>query len=260
LTTPLEEGILSKFAVLRRAFAPGDVAPALSPLSGELDSELSGYYAGDVRALRVLPNGTRFYLVPGLVKPQQIPPVRCLPPSQRHKRAKLVEEQSKRALQPVYCIGQVGGHETGSSSDCVAFDEIEHSSRPFVAGLNEEATAELVPDGVATVRISYASAAAILATVSENAYVFAPPSALLNAAKRTLEKATRSITVDSHRNAAQRKRAASKLAALLNAALAKVEPTKVEWLDGSGRSIRAIPRPPGGFAGLLDSSGLANQP
>ena len=79
LTAPLEEGIVTKFAVLRRAAVPGDLAPALSPLSGELDSELSGYYAAEVRGLRVLPNGTRFYLVPGLVKPLQIPPARCLP-------------------------------------------------------------------------------------------------------------------------------------------------------------------------------------
>ncbi len=252
LTAPLEEAILAQFAVLRRASVPGDLAPALSPLSGELDSELSGYYAGDVRGLRVLANGTRFYLVPGLVKPSPIPPARCLPGSERHKRARLVEEQSKRALQPVYCIGQVGGRETGSASDCVAFDEIEHSSRPFVAGLNEEPTAELVPDGVASVRISYSSAPAIVAAVSENAYVFAPPAAIVSAAKRTLAKLTKLITAK-QRDAAQRKRAARRFTRELEAVLTKVEPTKVEWLDAAGGLVRATPRPHGGFGGLLTS-------
>ncbi len=260
LTAPLEEGIVTKFAVLRRASVPGDLAPALSPLSGELDSELSGYYAAEVRGLRVLPNGTRFYLVPGLVKPLQIPPARCLPAAERHKRAHLVEEQSKRALQPVYCIGQVGGRETESSSDCVAFDEIEHSSRPFVAGLNEEPTAELVPDGVASVRISYPSAPAILAAVSENAYVFAPPTALVSEAKRVLKKIVQGLTGKSPRTTAQRKREARRLERQLEAVLVKVEPTKVEWLDAAGGLVRSTPRPSGGLGGLIGGDTASSIP
>lgn len=249
LTTPLEEGIVTQFAVLRRAAGPGDLAPALSPLSGELDSELSGYYASDVRVLGALPNGTRFYLVPGLVKPLQIPPRRCLPASQRNKRAQLVEAQSKRALQPVYCIGQVGGRETESSSDCVAFDEIEHSSRPFVAGLNEEPTAELVPDGVASVRISYSAAPAIVAAVSENAYLFAPPPALLSAAKHALVKVGQQLTRESKAGKAQRAR---RLLKLLEAVLGKVEPTRVEWLGAAGAVLRTTPRPHSVLGGLLE--------
>jgi hypothetical protein len=50
LSSPLEAGILSKFAVLRRAPLPSDQIPALSPVGSEVDDELVSYYPGSPTA------------------------------------------------------------------------------------------------------------------------------------------------------------------------------------------------------------------
>ncbi len=183
LTSTLEAGVLSKFAVLRRAALPSDQIPALSPVGGEVDRELVSYYSGYVRQLEVLPNGSRYFVIPGFAKPKRVPPAACLPASQRRDRPALVEQEHKLAAQPVYCIVAIGHESAGT--ECEPFAEIDQSPRVFAPHLSAAPTVELIPDGVASVRITYLTGASVLAAVDENEYSFAIPAAVQAKARST---------------------------------------------------------------------------
>src|SRR5205823_3506196 len=103
----VEPAIASGFGVLRRASNAGDQPPPLNPLAEEVGYRLAGYYPGQVRQLFSLPDGRRFFLVVGLPRVFAIPPARCLPRQLRSQRNQLVEEELKRAREPIYCIAAV---------------------------------------------------------------------------------------------------------------------------------------------------------
>jgi hypothetical protein len=239
LNTPPEAAVLSSFAVLRRAATPGDQIPALSSAGEQLDDALTGYYPAYVRLLRQLPNGVRYYLVPGLLKSRTIPPADCLPKFLRGKRGEMVALQRKRASELGYCIAVVGGSSLGE--ECGLFDELATTARAFAAGLLANSMIELVPDGVATVRATFSSAVEN-EPVSENAYLFSPPAALIQREKELLKRLL-SGTLNKHLSKTQRSRAERRTSRLLGAAVKAIEPSKLEWLNAAGGVVQTL-RPP----------------
>ncbi len=244
--------VLGSFGVFRRAALPGDQLPALSQAGNQLDEQLASYYPGSVRHLLTLSDGSRFFVVPGFEQAESVPPARCLPKSLRSLRAKLVEEQRKRAAEPVYCIVRLGSHRSVGGFGCQPFAEIDKSPRIFLSGFNGAPTVDLVPDGVASVRIAYRTVAPIVASVSENAFVFTPPKALTLRLDQTLKKvigsAVSSFTGNAkHLTKAQKRRVQRVEEKALERALLQAEPTRVEWLDGSGALVRSIGPPPNPF-------------
>src|SRR5271165_3708551 len=185
LSGPLEAGVLSKFAVLRRAALPSDQLPALSPVGVELDAQLASYYPSYVRQVKVVAGGGRYFVIPGLVRPQTIPPARCLSAALRRDRSKLVEQEHKLVTEPVYCIVEIGHENLGS--ECEPFATIEASPRVFAPNLAEEPIVELVPDGVASVRVTYKTGAPVLATTAENVYTL-PAHGVARKVRRRLER------------------------------------------------------------------------
>jgi hypothetical protein len=250
LTSPLEAGIPSSFAVLRRAALPSDQIPALSPVGGEVDGDLVSYYPGYVRQLKVLPDGSRYFLIPGFAKPKSVPPGACLPASQRRDRPALVEQEHKLAVEPVYCIVATG-HES-SGTQCEPFAAIEQSPRVFTPRLSEAPTVELIPDGVASVRITYLTGASVLAPVYENEYSFAIPTAVRAGADKHLKKVLRRLEKAKPTTKAQKRRVLDKFLLALAKTGVEVEPRKVEWLDSSGGLLHSItpPKSTGAVDGL----------
>jgi hypothetical protein len=238
LSSPLEAGVLSQFAVLRRAALPSDQIPALSPVGGEVDGELVSYYPGYVRQVKVLPNGSRYFLIPGFAKPQSVPPARCLSASQRRERPQLVEQEHKLAAEPVYCIVELGHESTGSS--CEPFATIEQSPRVFQPSLSEEAIVELAPDGVSSVRATYVTGPPVVATVEENVYMLAVPKAVRARAQKRLKKVVHRLERAKHATKAEKRRAVEELLKGLEHTLVEVEPHKVEWLSSTGGLVRSI--------------------
>jgi hypothetical protein len=251
LSGSLEEAITAKYAVLRRPAAPGDLIPALSGAGDEVQGELASYYPSEVRLLRTLPNGARYFLVSGFPVAQTVPPARCLPPPLRHKRAQLVEEQSKRALQPVDCIVDVGARSTPLNGLCVPFAKAEDSVRAFLAGtLAEEALPELVPDGVASVRISYARAPQATVPVLENTYfVKAPTEQLLRERRATLRLISTVLKKKKPTPAAIRR-----IQKALQRAIEESVPRKIEWLSSSGAVLHTANRPHGAASEEIEGS------
>jgi len=99
----VDPSIAASFGVLRRASTAGDEPPPLNPLAEEVGDRLAGYYPG-VRQLFQFPGGRRFFLVVGLPRLLPIPPAQCLPSQLRSRRKQPVEDELKRAQEPLYCI------------------------------------------------------------------------------------------------------------------------------------------------------------
>ncbi len=252
LSTSLETGVLARFAVLRRAALPGDRIPLFSPVAFQIDGQLASYYPAYVREVKTLSNGSRYFLIPGFAHPQSIPPARCLPPSQRAERQKLVEQAARLADEPVYCIVLIGRE--GGPSECEPFAEVEQAPRVFQPTVSQEATVELVPDGVASVRAAYVIGAPVTITVAENVYALTPPAAVRLREHKLLKQGERRVERDKHPTKAQRRRAFNAFLKLVKKVLAEAEPTKLEWLDSAGQPIRTISRPSSKAGGLIELS------
>jgi hypothetical protein len=243
LSSPLEAGILSRFALLRRAALANDQIPALSPVGAEVDDQLVSYYPGYVRQVKVLPNGSRYFLIPGFVKPQSVPPAHCLPASERRERPKLVEQEHKLAAEPVYCIVGIG--HGSPANECEPFAQVEQSPRVFAPTISEEPIVELIPDGVSSVRITYATGSPLVAGVNENEYSFATPEAVRARGEKHLKKVLRHLKHAKHATKAQQRRVLERFLAAFEKTLVEAEPRKVEWLGAGGAVLRTITPPAG---------------
>ncbi len=237
-----EPAALGRFGVLRRAAVPADQLPPLNQLGPRLGFELNSYYSGYIRQLLELPNGVRYFLIPGIKRVPHLPPAQCLPARLRHLRQPKPET--------VYCVASIGSnvHQL-SSAGCQTLAEIETGgdlADPYFSGSFQ---VDLVPDGVATVRLVYRGGAAITAPVSENAFTFTPPQtpiARARAALKRLERAFERELKYKHKHTAahptkrqlqRRERVASKL---LERVLSELPPKQVQWLDAGGNVLRSF--------------------
>ncbi len=195
-------------------------------LASELYSsyELASYQPAYVRRLQELA-GRRYFVVPAFAQ-FSMARAECL--SRRVDRAELLGEQRRRAAEPLYCFIAVPEQE-GTSPGCEPFAATGQSARVFAASdVLREPQIELVPDGVAAVRITYRDHAPVVVAVSKNAFAFTPPAAPSGSAValRQLQHLVLSGTP-----------------AQYNTAFIQTDPTKLEWLNPVGAVIRTIEPP-----------------
>ncbi|HYM45911.1 MAG TPA: hypothetical protein VES65_07090 [Solirubrobacteraceae bacterium] len=241
LSIQLKATILSRFAILRRSALPSDEPPTAKPAGGKLDRELSkdyelsSYYPAYVRQLTRLPDGRRYFVIPAFGRPEAVPPAHWLSAGVRRE---LVEQQHQRLVEPVYCIIEVGGGGNTSLPGCAPFAAIDEGGRVFQPSyFTGEPTVELVPDGVASVRITYRATAPIVVPVSENALLFTPPPPTLRL-KADLKRLEHRLE-DSHLTKTQRR----SITMRWDKTVAETDPTKIEWLANIGGLVRAISAP-----------------
>jgi len=243
LSTPLEATALSSFVIFRRPARPGDEPPGLNPAAGGLgrelykDYELSSYYPAYVRQLIGLPGNRRYLVIPAFGRPEAVPPAHCFPAGERRE---LVEQEHRRSVEPVYCIIEVGGNGNAPVPGCEPFAQADESFRAFHVSdfLGREPTTELVPDGVASVRITYRDTAPIVVSVNENAFVLIPPPAPHDRLYAYLRGLLPRLA-GQHDTKAQRLTATNKW----NKAFTGTYPTRIEWLDSAGGLVRALNPP-----------------
>ncbi len=251
----LDPGTIARFAVLRRAASPADQVPPVNPLASELSFELAGYYPTYLRQLAALPDGTRYMLIPGLRIASAVPPAPCLPPSLRRQRPKLVEEQAKRASAPSYCVAVLGPRLPvfSAQAHCQSFSEVESGASLVEGDGATQPIVDIVPDGVAALRIAYRDGTSATATVTENAFVFTPPQGPIRREMAAFKRlrAVRVLEQGKHLS----KRHSEELLRTIIRYIAQIEtrlaPTKVQWLDGAGNVIRAFKPRTGASVGLL---------
>jgi hypothetical protein len=226
LTVSLPAAVLASFAVFHRPALVSDKPPE-GLLASELYNtyELESYYPAYVRRLADLA-GRRYYVVPAFAHQADEARIECL---FRHvDQAKLLAQQHRRAAEALYCFIEVP-ERRGTDPGCEPFAANEQSARVFGASdFLRDPLVELVPDGVAAVRITYREHPTLTLAVSENAFAFTPPPPA-PAAAATLHRLQGRILTGNPTE--------------YNEALAQTDPTKIEWLNRAGRVIRTI-RPP----------------
>ncbi len=240
LAGPPEPAVLGKFGVLRRAAVPADQLPPLNRLGSRLGFELNSYYPGYIRQLLRRPNGVRYFLIPGIKRVPDLPPERCLPVRLRHLHQPKPET--------VYCVAGIGSNVRQlPSAGCQTLAEIETGGDLADPYFSSSFQVDLVPDGVATVRLVYRGGAAITAPVSENTFTFTPPRTPIARARAALKRLERAFERElkykhtaahpTKRQLQRRERVASKL---LERVLSELPPKQVQWLDAGGNVLRSF--------------------
>jgi hypothetical protein len=122
---------------------------------------------------------------------------------------------------------------------CEPFAQVNESARAFrVSDFLGEPAIELVPDGVASVRIVYPSHVQTVASVSKNAFLLTPPPAPDSPLDTELKRLLRRLFAK-HLTKAER----YWITRQYNTAYAGTYPTRIEWLDSAGGLIRTINPP-----------------
>jgi hypothetical protein len=256
LSGPLEAPILERFAIFSRPAQLSDELPALNPAADELDVQISAYYPDYVRRLVSLPDGVRYFVIPAFERAVRVPAARCLPASLRSRRSELVEGQRKLASEPSYCVVSAGADAKRQIEPCEPFANIDQSAELFRPASSEGPVVDLVPDGVASVRIDYRTGSPLVASVQENAFVFTAPPSIVHRFRELITSASDGLSRVKHPTKAQSRRALKVLNKRIDRALDETEPAKVEWLNAAGTVLRSISPPPntGGFGSIVDLS------
>ena len=239
LASSLEPGLIAAFGVLRRSAQPSDEPPLASgALAQELrkDYELAGYFPALVRRLIRLPGGREYFVIPAFARPEAVPPTRC---SSASTHRQLVAEQQRRKTDPVACFIELGESRTAPAPGCEPFVEVNQQLRAFgVSDFVRTPDIEMVPDGVASVRVSYRDVAPFSVPVSENAFYLVPPPTPHNSVSAQMKRLLSGI-LNSKLSTAQRDR----LTAQWNRTYVYTLPTKIEWLDQGGGLVRVVTPP-----------------
>jgi hypothetical protein len=245
----LDPSVIAQYGVLRRAATAADALPPLNRFGSEVEGEIGSYYPSYIRRLAVLPTGTRYFLVSGLPKLVTLPPARCLPKVERAKLPKIVALEHRLAAEPVYCIGTVGtlGSEHGEVN-CARYSAVSTGAGLAESEYAEGPHLELVPDGVASVRLTFHGSPPLVAAVSENAYMFTTPGSSIGLLSARLRKDEKKLIKHERHPDKKELRAALKLIQDLG----KERIPKVEWLGAEGKTIKAFtPRAEESLLGLV---------
>lgn len=239
LTGQLDPGVVARFAILRRPAGPADRPPSLASFGNTIDFQLGRFYSAYIR--RAVPRGVArsFYLIPGFARAQPVPPTRCLPRAQRRRRPALVRTERRRAKQLVYCLSSVDAA-SDVNVGCRPFAGIEVGQGILAELLAQTPVVDLVPDGVARVRLTYRTGARITGSVSENVLSYLPP-------RRTVEKAVRAeqrlgvlLVLAIGKPSQPPSRRERRLQRIAERALLAATPTHVRWLNAAGRVVRSF--------------------
>ncbi len=236
LSGPLEPAALGKFAVLRRAAVSADQLPPLNGIGSRVGLELSSYYPGYIRQLVRLANGSRYFLIPGFKRVPNLPPARCLPKQLRHLRQPKPES--------VYCVAGIGPTVRPLADvNCQTLAEIETGGDLAEPYFSSSFQVDLVPDGVAAVRLVYRGGHVVNAPVGENAFAFTTPRELIEHAKAAFKRFERAFENERrHRHLTRRQRQHSVEAMIkaLDDVVSQLPPKQVQWLDAGGHVLRSF--------------------
>jgi hypothetical protein len=237
-----EPEALSRFGVLRRAAGPADQLPPLNRIGLRLGFELASYYPGYIRQLVQRPDGSRYFLIPGFKRVPTLPPAQCLP-----KRLRNLPQPKP---EPAYCVAGIGATVSRlADASCQTLGEIETGGDLADPNFSSFFQVDLVPDGVATVRLVYRGGIVITAPVSENAFSFMLPpgpiareKAAFKRFERTFAFGGKSQSKSKHKRLTkrQRERRAQAAIKLLTHARSLLLPKQVQWLDASGHVLRSF--------------------
>lgn len=250
IADPLDPALLAQYAILRRVGTAVDQPPPINSLGEQLDFGLR-YNPLYLRQLTQRPGGRRFFVAPGFPRAMPVPPTRCLPPSLRAQRPRLVEEELKREREPLACVVTYSPNEPSVDSvisyggeSCPRFRDVtkyEYLTSGLLSG-NEQAG--ILPDGIAAVRVHFQRAPTVQVAVAENFYLYRSDPARRRALFRRLHQlALRLYGPHSPRSRADRRKLRHAIATLTERALLEFTPTRVDLLAADGHVLKVAKRP-----------------
>ena len=242
--------------MLRRPAGAEDQLPPLNPLGEDLTYQLRSYFPDEIRQIARDADGARYFVVPGYRRVFPIPAAQCLPKRLRHLHAELLAKQRVQEMEPIYCIDNIAAHRNRyREAACLAFSTVQTGEAITASSASRTDVVELVPDGVATVRLSYPAGQVIVAPASGNAFSFTPPQGPIKAAV----KALRPLRL--HGRHPSPRQLEVQLGRLVNRAeklFESLRPKTVEWLDVAGRVLRSFSPPAHGPAEASGAGSLLN--
>jgi hypothetical protein len=260
VSTALDPAILARYALFRRAAQPADAPPprtlAGRTLAGEVaqDFTLASWYPAEVRKLDTRTRAS-YYVIPAFGRREAVPSS-CRPAGVRRE---LVAQERRRLTESVACVIVVVPGES-TQGDCEPFAAIEAQADVFASGGVTDPIVLLVPDGVASLRISYRSRPPVMVPVAGNTVVFAPPP-LSRRLRALQERAMRLeaqvggcyrtgrtpwVCGNPHLTKAQNDRLEIRFKharAAYDRAVVAAEPTQVDWLNPAGNVVRTLTPP-----------------
>jgi hypothetical protein len=243
----LDPSVTGAFAILRRPAGPADALPPLNPLKEDLGYQLRSYFPAYIRQLVTDAEGEHYFLVIGFPRVFALPPAACLPRELRRNLSKLLARQRMRENQLLFCIDDVGPKRPEyGGGQCLPFAAVQSGANLIASAMSHSDVIELVPDGVATVRLLYHGGNVVAVPVSGNEFTFTPPQRPIKEAELDFRQ-IRPLPSGRHPNARQRARAFRRYIRLLVQTTRELSPETVQWLGASGQLIRSFrPRAEGG--------------
>jgi hypothetical protein len=236
----LDPSVTGAFAILRRPAGPADALPPLNPLKEDLGYQLRSYFPAYIRQLVTDAEGEHYFLVMGFPRVIALPPAACLPRDVRRHLSKLVAKQRMREKQLMFCIDDVGPKrpEYGGGR-CHPLAAVQSGENLIESATSHSDVTDLVPDGVATVRLLYHDGNVLTAPVNGNEFTFTPPQRPIKQAAHRLRRIIRTFS-GSHLSERQRERALRRFIRLLEQMTKQLSPETVQWLSAGGQPIRSF--------------------
>lgn len=254
----LDPSLLASFAVLRRPAAAADQPPPVNSLAEQV-VEIGRYDPAYIRQLGQRSGGRRMFLVPGYPRHVEIPPARCLPPSLRAQRRKLVQQQRQREREPIACVATTSPQASVSQSSsaafgvgfygyesesCPRFGDVTKYTYLAISPFGSAEHAGILPDAIAALQVHFTHAPTLQVPVTENYYFYkTDPAPRAKVARQTQRLFGRLSSRRRSRTKADRRRIERQLLALSQHAVSTLTPSSIELLAADGRVIKDVRRP-----------------
>jgi hypothetical protein len=203
--------------------------------------ELASYFPASVRRVRAATDSSTYVLV-AFARAEPAPSAECVKLLKRSHPG-VARSQGVRGDIPLYCF--VDAHASAERDlGCARLDEVEASPRVFAASFVFHAPVlDLVPRGVAAVRVEFPEHAPIVAEVRAGTFLLRVPSAPPPRLRRTFARLEPLVTAGADAPGAKASARWRRAVAEWNRAVALTRPIRVEWLSRSGSVLRTIGPP-----------------
>lgn len=240
LPTAPDPSLLAILGVLRRPQVPADI-PSTSPFPAPF---LAGIEVGYERLLATTPDGQRYFLIPGFLRPPSVP-TNCMPPlspQQRHQQ-QLIAQQLRSHPRFTFWIAQmgrngVGGSGGGAPATAAAINAGLDTSGGFgISGGSAQYETEygtingLVPDGVASVTLRYRRRADRTLAVTNNFFVL------------TVHRRIKRLAVHHTPQGVPVPPVVPSPFPTPSGAIGAIAPIEIAWRDAQGSVIKTIRQP-----------------
>jgi hypothetical protein len=244
---------VAELSLLRRAPDAADQLPQINDLALQLSGQLTTYDPAYTRAVATLADGRRLFVIVGTRFLPPLPPPSCLPKKDRAQLLKAIKLRNRYGG-PGFCVVATGGAPS-EPAQCDSFKQLAQGDTlldldplPTSNGYRPRLLGGLLPDGVATVRVSYRRSPPVTSTATGNFFSFREPR-VPGRLQRELKRLV-APRPSARRPPTLTKQQSALLGRLERQIAAFVNPTRIAWIDSNGRLIKQFTPSPNTATGF----------